>query len=410
MPDDLLEDARQRAEKAEPSVRAAALLRIARVESGIDGARARKTLLEGIDAVQNLPSSRREHLLEEARRVAAAVSPELLAEIPVIWHGGPEPFASDGIVHTMLTHGHLDAAFDYLLHYEDSASFPFSSIGNVLQQLNQHAPKDAVRRMILLRRAAETWGQGSSGHHHERDHFVRVFGNFWKEFPPEEAFDVARMIVAHAAKQPDDGITAGYSNKVQFTSCRQHILFQILHVLRHLDPALAQSLIDSHDQLAAAAQRYPNGLETLHEEAQAEVERLKAEGTALGGHRAGCVLTGAPKDFDRQIRLIDATRSGNFEPSLKDAIEKYQEDTSPAARNYAPKEYWPSTGIFRTIFYTAGRCLGPEAVKLLERVPDDDLRLFAAIELAAALAGAPESWITKLKQPRPLDSPGNKAG
>ena len=46
------------------------------------------------------------------------------------------------------------------------------------------------------------------------------------------------------------GTSAGYSSEIRFTSHRQG-LFQILHILRHLDPGLAQSLIDSHDQLAA---------------------------------------------------------------------------------------------------------------------------------------------------------------
>jgi hypothetical protein len=236
---------------------------------------------------------------------------------------------------------------------------------------------------------------------------VRLFGNFWREFPSEEALAVARTIVAQAAEEPDAGTSAGYMNEVHFSSPRQDCLFQILHVLRHLDPALAQSLIDSHNQLAAAVRRYPNGLETIHEEAESEAKRRKVEGATCEG---GYILAGDPRDFDRQRRLIDATRSGDFEPSIEDAIEKYREDISPATRNYAPKEYWPSTGAFRAVFYQAGRHLGSEAAKLLEQIPDDDLRLFAAIELAAALSGVPQSSITHMKQPNPPDSPGSRGG
>jgi hypothetical protein len=187
-------------------------------------------------------------------------------------------------------------------------------------------------------------------------------------------------------------------NEIHFSSPRQNTLFQILHVLRHLDPALALLLIDSHDELAVAARRFPNGLETMNEEVEAERERRKADGATCEG---GYIFGGHPKDFDSQRRLIDASRSGNFERSIEDAIEKYREDTSPATRNYGPKEYWPSTGAFRTVFYEAGRRLGPAAARLLERIPDEDLRLFATIEVAAALAGAPQSSITQVKQPRP---------
>ncbi len=50
-------------------------------------------------------------------------------------------------------------------------------------------------------------------------------------------------------------------------------------------------------------------------------------------------MAGIPRDFDRQRKLMDATRSGDSEPSLKDAMEKYREDASPETRNYAPKQY-----------------------------------------------------------------------
>jgi hypothetical protein len=407
MPDDLLENARQQAEKADPSIRAVALLRIARAEFAADVSRARSTLLEGRDAVRNLPGSIREQFLQEARAVAAAVSPELLAEMPITRHGPHEGFASVNIAQIMLAHGHVDAAFDYLLHHDD-ASFPFLVVGNVLHRLDRLSPEGADRRRMLLRRAVEAWHRIPSGrHHHERGHFVRFFGHFWKEFPSEEALAVARMIVAQAAEEPDTGASAGYADEIHFTSPRQNTLFQILHVLRRLDPALAKSLIDSHDQLAAGAHRYPNGLETINEEAEAKAERRKADGATCGG---GYILAGDPRDFDRQRKLTDAARRGDFEPSIEDAIEKYREDTSPDTRNYAPKEYWPSTGAFRTVFYQAGKHLGSEAARLLEQIPDDDLRLFAAIELAAALAGVPESSITQMKQPNPPGPPGFRSG
>jgi hypothetical protein len=82
-------------------------------------------------------------------------------------------------------------------------------------------------------------------------------------------------------------------NEIHFSSPRQNTLFQILHVLRHLDSPLAQSLVDSHDQLAVAARRYPNGLETMNEEAEAEAERRKADGAICEG--GGYVLAGDPK-------------------------------------------------------------------------------------------------------------------
>lgn len=174
-----------------------------------------------------------------------------------------------------------------------------------------------------------------------------------------------------------------------------------------VDPVLAQSLVDSLDELSATARRYPNGLQTMREEAEAEAARRKAEGATSGSGSMGAVN---PKHLARQLRLIDAIRNGDFGPSIEDAIVKYRGDASPETSNFGPKEYWPSTGAFRTLFHQAGKQLGPDAAKLLDQVPDDDLRLFASIELAAALAGVPEPPIRTRGQRYPPGSSASRRG
>jgi hypothetical protein len=178
------------------------------------------------------------------------------------------------------------------------------------------------------------WRQSpSSRHSHERDQFVQLFGHYWKEFPVEEASAVARMVVDRAVAEPDTRTSSGYMNEIHLSSHRQNTLFQILHFLRHFDPALAQSLVDSHDQLAVAARRYPNGIETMNEEGRRKRNAGKPMAQLV---EAADVLAGDPSDFDRQRRLIDAIGSRDFARSIEDALEKYREDTSPATRNYAP--------------------------------------------------------------------------
>jgi hypothetical protein len=141
MDDDLLEIAYRQAQDTDPSVRAAALLRISRAQFATNASQARQTLLEALDAVQKLPASVRGYLLQEARTVAAAISPEVLAEIPHSQfdgpeHFGPPEFQSVQIVQTMLAHGHVEAAFDYLIRETDQESFPYLSVWGVLNQLD----------------------------------------------------------------------------------------------------------------------------------------------------------------------------------------------------------------------------------------------------------------------------------
>ena len=80
----------------------------------------------------------------------------------------------------------------------------------------------------------------------------------------------------------------------------------------------------------------------------------------------------------------------DFAPAFDYATERYLEDIAPENPNAAPVEFWPSTCHFRSVLYRAGKRLGADAAVYLERIPDRDVRLFAQIELAAALAGLPE--------------------
>jgi len=183
-----------------------------------------------------------------------------------------------------------------------------------------------------------------------------------------------------------------YGEGRAISSKREYSLFEILHVLQHLDPPLADSLIADHAQLAAITLRYPNGLETMWKEAKETEERRKEASRKSSG--SDDAVGGDPRDFPFQRALLAASRDGDFKPAMEHALEKYREDTGPENPNYAPKEFWASTSRFRKLFYRAGKKLGTQATDYLELFPDDDLRLFARIELAGALAGVAELWTT----------------
>jgi hypothetical protein len=120
---------------------------------------------------------------------------------------------------------------------------------------------------------------------------------------------------------------------------------------------------------------------------QEDEERRKK---AAGQSCSGGFMAGSSRDRDYMMALMQATKDADFGPSIEHALEAYREDTASESPNKAPKAFWPSTWRFRGILYSAGKQLGQEADVYLGRIPDDDLRLFALIELAGALAGLPE--------------------
>jgi hypothetical protein len=58
---------------------------------------------------------------------------------------------SEILLSIMLAHGHVDAAFDYVVHCDVPFGFPFGYAANLMQEL------DDERRLIVLRRAMDAW-------------------------------------------------------------------------------------------------------------------------------------------------------------------------------------------------------------------------------------------------------------
>ena len=194
-------------------------------------------------------------------------------------------------------------------------------------------------------------------------------------------------------EQPDLGTRAGFGEGIGFTSSREHVLFEVLHILRHLDPLLAKSLIAGHQQLAFAARRYPDGQETILQ----ELEERREDKESPGRPAASPSVWREIKVMSRIKWRFEGPRSLATLAQPFTMPESYLEDTAYDNPNQAPKSLWPSTCAFRSILYNSGKRLGREAATLLDRIPDEDLGLFAEIELAAALAGVPEfseTWST----------------
>ena len=361
-------------------MRVAALLRIARVQTALDRGQARITFEIALEEVQRLKGRERESMVQLARLIAAAVAPDLLDEIPSSSHGPMREFESGMLVKTMLDHDLTDAAFKYVSGYNDPSTIPLGYIPNLVQRMKEDGPK-----LALFRHATEAWREMPDNH--SRLDFLHIFQNLWKLMSQDEARDLAREIVRDSLGRPDRAINAGYFEDVVFTSRREHTLFEIIHVLQHLDPPLAETLIAGHEQLALAIRRYPHGQESILKESEERRKKSMAAGAACGG---GFGMSGDEKDRPYMMAMMQASKNGDFGPAIAHALEQYQEDTDPKSPNLAPKPVWPSTSSFRSILYQAGRQIGANAAVYLARVPEDDLRLFAHIELEAALAGLPE--------------------
>ena len=101
----------------------------------------------------------------------------------------------------------------------------------------------------------------------------------------------------------------------------------------------------------------------------------------------GCCFGTDEAPPNQQVIYMNEALANDFQAAFAEGILAFARDTES---NLAPKECWPSTYEFRNILFKAGEHMDIAAAKYLDCIPDSDLRLFAQIELCAALAGLPQ--------------------
>jgi hypothetical protein len=373
----LLTAALAHAERAEPAIKSAALLYIARVLNVFDHVAAERLLERGIEAAHALREPVRSVILGRAIALAATVSPAQAVRLArSIGDGDPGAVVTEAVFN-MLRHGHKVAAIEYLLSDQALERFPFDAALSTIGQAGDDATRlQLLRAAIRANQVQAVLGRDRAGSRPER--FSFLFTRWWRLLDPDEASAVVQEMVQAILGQPDGFIHATW-NDVAFSSIHEHRLFEIFSPLRHLRPELAESLLGTRSQLASAIARYPYGPESFAAPAESR-ERPPADMEEQPRY----IVVGA------QLMPIPEALRTDFKESFVRALQLYTTDTDATRPNDAPQECWPSAFEFRNILYKAGEHEGRTAVRLLDRIPDLNLRLLAQIELAAALVGLPQ--------------------
>lgn len=380
MPQELLADALEQASRSVAPVRAAALLHAARVLTAFDQRRAERVLEEGLATLAVLPAADRVAIEPQARCLIATVSPRrafTFASARAELHTGTDKFLFD-----MMRHGHVHEAVEYLRDgtLQAGESFPYAAA----MEASGHTVDDGAR-LDILRRATRA-ARADTQHGVGAADFVSLFQFGWKLLPAEEAKTGIQEIVRRILEQPDERMTGSYgfgASSVTISSTRSFRLFEIFGPLRQLDPQLAEAILQNDRQLAVAVQTFPDGPD-VDPAPPTDTPPVTPQQFEEWARQNDYIVTSA-----RWIPIAEALQT-SFAGAFEDALYLYSLDTSPDQPNKVPQECWPSTEEFRNILFKAGRHEGRAATRHLDRVPDPALRLFAQIELAAALAQLPQ--------------------
>lgn len=378
MSQQLLLAAREQAERSEPAVRAAALMHIARVLARSDQAAAEQLLERGIALAKEVNGDATSLLLQNAIPLAAAVSAK--HALPLYTeHRRTDPFGGSvvSLVNVMAEHGHIADAIAYLSDPLPGDRFPLHFVNNL-----ESGCRDDETRRKLLELAIREWRNPAPREAGPQEQFAgmsfaHLFGRYWNLLPSEAATPVLRDLVARALDvkpEPREYTLTENPQDPKLASGREFELFKLVPAMRRLDPELARSVLESHPQIVAALKRFPLGMQSVRD-GQKKYDPARDDIVQIG---------------DSELMPIAEALATDFEASFREAHASLAKDTDPEYPNRAHKECWPSAREYRHILFKAGQHQGAAAAKHLDRIPDPDLRLFAQIEISAAIAGLPQ--------------------
>lgn len=163
-----------------------------------------------------------------------------------------------------------------------------------------------------------------------------------------------------------------------FSSQRASLLFALLGPLKQL-AELADAVTREHQDLARAAAIYPYGRDT---DIDQPVEALSAVALEQWNRDWTGFTLGS------RVFRMEEEKNSDFRDSFAHAPRALARDADKKRPNVAPRECWPSAEDFRDDPVRRRRgTKRASGARLLDRIRDPALRLFAQIEFAAGVAG-----------------------
>src|ERR1700751_4459205 len=162
----------------------------------------------------------------------------------------------------------FDRALSLLNQIPSDQDYPYAAATQLLLRIP--AGHEAEKRAIFVKAMAHDREHSSLGG--EGDDLSGMVVRFWRHFPPELVLDAIDQILDHsktddtqiamkASSGPDRTLTMK-STIINFDNVYQYRLFELLPVLRELDPSKAEQL-SNDPQVQAQLNKYPNGLQSL---------------------------------------------------------------------------------------------------------------------------------------------------
>ena len=163
----------------------------------------------------------------------------------------------------------FDRALSLLNQIPSDQDYPYAAATQLILRLP--AGHEAEKRVIFVNAMAHDREHSSLGvltldsspsYFGEGDDLSGMVVRFWRHFPPELVLDAIDQILDHSKTDGTQIAMKASSGPINFDNVYRYRLFELLPVLRELDPSKAEQLAND-PQVQAQLNKYPNGLQSL---------------------------------------------------------------------------------------------------------------------------------------------------
>lgn len=254
---------------AQPQVQVAGLLHLAELYTDFDNARSEEVFRQAFSSAAALPQDARNsraYMMSQVASVAAEHNLELALEfLPQM---GPAPSGSrdfrtaivDQIVRQLITQKRTERAIEILTSMGSEGEFAFNAAGALMRSL----PEDDARKTQIFSSATTAYAARPA------DAFLTFVSAHWQQVPQPLAEAAAGAILNAIEARRKNGDKESYTQtllsskgSVSFTSQENADLFNILHVIRAINPKKADELLESRIELREAISKFPQGRESM---------------------------------------------------------------------------------------------------------------------------------------------------
>ena len=284
---ELLDSAAKMVASAQPQVQVAALLHLGENYNLVDHKKSIGFLEQAFQSAADLPSSNqsdmRGPLQAEAVSIMAEVSLDKALEMlpqlslpPGQAHLDPRLRPVEKVVQLLLEKKDFSRAIEVVAGLGPTGDYPFRAAQLIFEKL----PADDPQRVEVFSAATTAYATRPNGP------FPDLVSRHWQEVPRPIAEAALKALLNGILDRKDDSVMKSNistaKGAVSFGSRQNRELFEILHVVRALDPKRADELIESRAELKSAVERFPLGMRSMVSEESSDVSMSVMQGSKGG--------------------------------------------------------------------------------------------------------------------------------